>query len=165
MNDKKFTIHDVVDYILVRLDEGGVGLSLLKIQKLLFYVQAWRLAFGKGPFFVGRFQAWIHGPVNREVYDRFKDDFSLYSMLGVNAITNEKVGEVFSEEERLHIDEVLEAYGRFSGTQLEAMTHSEKPWQTAREGYRPSQRCENPINEDLMEAFYQQQLADVERVQ
>lgn len=164
MNDKKFNIHDVVDYIIVRLDEGGVALSLLKLQKLLFYVQAWRLAFGKGPFFAGSFQAWIHGPVNRDVYDRFKDDFSLYSIVGTSAIKDEKVGEAFTDEERLHIDEVLEAYGCFSGTQLEAMTHSEKPWQAAREGYRPSQRCENLINEELMAAFYKQQLADLERV-
>lgn len=163
MDTKPLNIHDVVDYIIVRLDEGGVPLSLLKLQKLLFYVQAWRLAFGKGKFFEGRFQAWIHGPVNREVYDRFKDDFSLYSIVGAQAVRNENAGEVFTEEQRLHIDEVLEAYGSFSGTQLEAMTHSEKPWQAAREGFRPSQRCEKLIEEDIMAAFYKQQLADIER--
>jgi len=160
MSDKKFSIHDVADYIIVRLDEAGAGLNLLKLQKLLFYVQAWHLGFGKGPFFAGRFQAWIHGPVSREVYDRFKELLSLYSPVTPSMVSSENVGELFSEEERLHIDEVLEAYGSFSGTQLEGMTHAEIPWQAAREGYRPAQRCENLIDEDLMASFYQKQLAE-----
>lgn len=152
-------IHDVVDYIIFKLEEGGVSLSLLKLQKLLYYIQAWHLAFGRGCLFKGGFQAWIHGPVNREVYDRFKDSHSLYDNVDRNDILNSAALEHLSEHARLHIDEVLEAYAPLSGTQLEAMTHSEDPWIAARKGYSPTQRCEVVIDEHLMNTFYAKLLA------
>ena len=40
-------LNDVCDYIIVKLDDGGESLNLLKLQKLVFYVQAWHLAFFK----------------------------------------------------------------------------------------------------------------------
>ena len=152
-------INDVVDYVIFKLEEGGVSLSLLKLQKLLYYIQAWHLAFGRGRLFKGNFQAWIHGPVNRDVYDRFKDSHSLYDNVGRNDILNPAALEDLGEHTRLHIDEVLEAYAPLSGTQLEAITHSEEPWINARNGYSPTQRCEALIDEQLMRDFYANLLA------
>lgn len=163
MSAQQLDINDVVDYVIVRLDEGGVPLTLLKLQKLLYYVQAWHLAFGKGKFFNGNFQAWIHGPVNREIYDRFKDTHSLYASVTRDNVRSADAIVTFPESARLHIDEVLEAYGDLSGTQLEAMTHSEKPWQQARSGLRPSERCEKMIDESLMADFYKSQLEEIEQ--
>ena len=136
------TIHDVCDFIIVKVTEGGSGLSLLKLQKLLYYVQAWYLALIGRPLFAGRFQAWVHGPVNREVYDRFKKDKTLYSLVGAEDLrTDFDMGSIPPDVARF-IDDVLEAYAGLTGTQLEEMTHNEDPWTEARKGYRPSQRCE-----------------------
>lgn len=154
-------INNVVDYIIVKLVEGGVSLTVLKLQKLLFYVQAWSLAFGKGRAFRGDFQAWIHGPVNREVYDRFKDSHSLYSGVALADVRNGEAAEALPEAARLHIDEVIDSYGTLTGTQLEAMTHAEKPWKHARQGMRASERCERVIDEALMAEFYKAQLAEL----
>lgn len=153
-------IHNVADYIIVKLVEGGVSLSVLKLQKLLFYVQAWSLAFGRGRAFIGDFQAWIHGPVNRDMYDRFKVTHSLYSDVLLSDVTNNTASENISAAGRLHIDEVIESYGLLTGTQLEAMTHAEKPWASARLGLRASERCEKIIDETLMTDFYKAQLAE-----
>lgn len=147
-------INDVVDYIIIKSDEGGVGLNFLKLQKLLYYTQAWHLAFGKGPLFDGKFQAWIHGPVSRSVYDRFKDTHSLYDRVSAKDASKNPNIWALSEGARIHIDEILEAYASLSGTQLESMTHNEQPWIVAREGFRPSERCEREIDEDLMAHFY-----------
>ncbi|NIF52598.1 type II toxin-antitoxin system antitoxin SocA domain-containing protein [Burkholderia sp. Ax-1724] len=155
-------IHAVVDYIIVKLDEGEVSLNVLKLQKLLFYVQAWHLAFNDAPFFRGKFQAWIHGPVNRQIYDRFKDTHSLYATVRRSDVPDANAAELLSERACAHIDEVLEAYGDLSGTQLEAMTHSEQPWLAARAGLRWSERGERVIDENLMADFYRKQLDEVE---
>lgn len=157
------SINDVVDYVIVKLDGGDVPLTLLKLQKILFYVQAWHLGFGKGPLFRGPFQAWIHGPVNREIYDRFKDTHSLYASVTCEDILNKLAAESLSEHVRVHIDEVLEAYGDLSGTQLEVMTHGEKPWIQARGNRRASERCEEIITEQLMTDFYKNMLAESEQ--
>ena len=74
-------VNDVVDYIILRVnaDEQNVLINL-KLQKLLFYTQAWHLAIHSDRLFDGEFQAWVHGPVNREIYDRFVGQGkSLYS--------------------------------------------------------------------------------------
>lgn len=152
--------NDVCDFIIIKVKEAGEPLNHLKLQKLLYYVQAWHLAFMKTPMFNGKFQAWVHGPVNREIYDRFASRKSLYS-----EILEEDIRPTFDlgaigEADRLHIEAVLEAYAPFSGSQLEEMTHKEAPWIEARVGYRPSQRCESTINEDRMAEFYGAQVRD-----
>ena len=151
-------IDDVCDYIIARCAEAGVGLNLLKLQKLLYYVQAWHLAFFGTPLFGGKFQAWVHGPVNREVYDRFKDEKSLYSAVTVDDVREGFDGSTLSDEARRHINKILNTYGAFTGDQLEEMTHSEDPWIRARDGYRPTQRCEVLIDENVMSDYYRARL-------
>jgi len=104
------------------------NLNLLKLQKLLYYVQAWRLAFAEESLFDGKFEAWVHGPVNREIFTRFAGQKTLYSSVyqsdmrsGFNPETS------LSADQRLHIDNVLEAYAKFSGSELEAQAHIEDP--------------------------------------
>lgn len=147
-------IDKICDYIITVATEAGEGLNLLKLQKLLYYTQAWHLAFFNKPAFNGKFQAWIHGPVNREIYERFSRDKSLYSEI---VETDVRPGFDFngiSEKLRSHIDNVLETYLRYTGSQLEEISHKEKPWQEARRGYRPSERCEVIIDEIVMKNYY-----------
>lgn len=62
------SIHDITDYIILRVksEDRFASLINLKLQKLLYYVQAWSYGINKKPMFDGEFEAWIHGPVNRE---------------------------------------------------------------------------------------------------
>ncbi len=153
-------LQDVVDYIIGQFADEDGSLSILKLQKLLYYVQAWHLASGQGPLFAGRFQAWVHGPVNRQVYDRFKDTHSLFATVGQRDIRPDFNPQALPQSARDHIDHVLEAYGPFSGVQLENMTHDEAPWLEARGGLKPFERCENELSESTMQAFYAKLLAD-----
>jgi len=147
-------IQDVVDYIIGQFADEDGSLSILKLQKLLYYVQAWHLAFGRGPLFAGRFQAWVHGPVNRQVYDRFKDTHSLFATVSRKSIRQGFDANALPAEARDHIDEILEAYGQFSGVQLENMTHEEAPWLEARGNLKSFERCENELNEKTMQEFF-----------
>ncbi|RQZ93687.1 DUF4065 domain-containing protein [Burkholderia cenocepacia] len=155
-------VHAVVDYIILKLDSGRVPLNLLKLQKLLYYVQAWNLALKNARLFDGGFEAWVHGPVHRGVYNRFSGTHSLYS-----EVTPEWAGhphavlEALPPDARRHIDEVLEAYGDLSGTQLEAMTHAEDPWLYARDNLGWAQRSEALIDERLMRDYYLRQLQSI----
>ncbi|MBC5775734.1 DUF4065 domain-containing protein [Pontibacter sp. KCTC 32443] len=154
-----YNINTICDYVILRLkSEGEDFLTNLRLQKLLYYVQAWHLAFNKEKLFEGDFQAWIHGPVNREIYDRFKDSKGLYSEIHLADLLDENCFQNIDEESRKHVDVILENYGKFSGTQLEYMTHQEEPWIDARKGYSPSQRCEIVINNELMGDYYRARL-------
>lgn len=154
------TVFQVSDYIIFRLKhEGNTPLDTLKHQKLLYYVQAWRLAFTGNPLFSSNFEAWLHGPVNRAIYDRYKDSKYLYSEMHSNDITNMNNIAVLTDDEKLHIDNILEVYAPMSSTQLEHMTHNEQPWLEAREGYSPYDRCDQVINPETMRDYYAARLA------
>lgn len=153
-------LHDVADYLIIKCSEGGVSLNLLKLQKLLYYCQAWNLALDRGRLFAGEFQAWVHGPVNRVLYDRFSFSKSLYSPVGPRDVKRGFDGSRIAPPEKELIDAVLNVYGGYTGDQLEAMTHNEEPWIKARGGISPMDRCENTISEDLMAQFYKARLKD-----
>lgn len=153
-------INSVCDYVIFRTTgEGNGSLSHLKLQKILYYIQSWSLAFDKTPLFNGKFQAWIHGPVNREIYDRFKDTKYIYSSIDMKDVTQKDLNfPDLGEADKDHINAVLETYAPFTDSQLEKMTHDEQPWLEARDGYEPFQRCEEEIKELTMQNYYASRL-------
>ncbi|WP_187487352.1 Panacea domain-containing protein [Duffyella gerundensis] len=151
-------IKDLCDYIIVKSAEAGSELSNLKMQKLAYYADAWHLAFYNEKLIDENFQAWIHGPVSRQIYDRFLATKSLYSEITISDCSSD-FDESRIASKKAHIDSVLEAYGKFTGAQLEEMTHREEPWIKAREGYRSTQRCEAQLDNDVIRDYYKQRLA------
>ena len=51
------TVHDAAAYILAEQDK----MSTMKLQKLLYYCQAWHLVWEEEPLFDAEFQAWANG--------------------------------------------------------------------------------------------------------
>lgn len=53
------SIHDITDYIILRVksEDRFASLINLKLQKLLYYVQAWSYGINKKPMFDGEFEA------------------------------------------------------------------------------------------------------------
>lgn len=147
----------VADYICFCLLNAGEEPSVLKLHKLLYYVQAWHLALYRKVAFPGKFQAWIHGPVSRPIYDRYMGEKNMFSCITKEDISNNF--ETLPEGIRYHVEDVLEKYGSLSGTQLEALTHKEDPWIKARNGIGRFERSENEIDEKIMAEFYRKQLS------
>lgn len=58
----------VADYIIAFAHEHGDPVSNLKLQKLLYYAQAWHLALHDNPLFDERIEASVHGPAVPPVY-------------------------------------------------------------------------------------------------
>lgn len=73
---KKTNISVMSHYIILFCNNLGVTINPLKLQKLLYYVQAWHISkFNKEILFDTLPEAWVNGPVYREVYDNFKSTF------------------------------------------------------------------------------------------
>lgn len=146
-------LDDVADYIIVKLNEAGSSLNVLKLHKLLYYVQAWYLAFKKNRCFNSAFQAWVHGPVSRSLYDRFPGK-SMYSPVRSRDIRDDFAIENIPRAVKRHIDNVLEVYADLTDDQLEEMTHREQPWIEARGDCDPKERCETAILDATMASYY-----------
>lgn len=149
-----YQINDIADYIILRVkaEDNYASLINLKLQKLLYYIQAWSYGMNKKPLFDGEFQAWIHGPVNKSIYDRFNPTKYLYSEINISDILNEKV-EIASEDAEF-IEFVLENYLKYSGAELENLSHTELPWIKTREGVASNERCTKIIDSELMKEYY-----------
>ena len=112
----------VVACEFVRLAKDG--LTQLQLQKLVYYANGWHLEIFGSPLTMDNVEAWDHGPIYRELWNRIKTH-------GKNPIMKiEPIqGEFVSKDQDALIKEVFETYGHMSGFRLTAMTHQEdSPW-------------------------------------
>ncbi len=139
---------DVADYILVCSQEHGDPPSNLKLQKLLYYSQAWYLALYDRPLFPERIEAWVHGPAVPPVYGRFKQ--WAWKPIDFQPATPPPL----STHVKDHVDEVLGVYGWMNGFELEQLTHKEYPWLNARGELAPDESSNAVISHEDMKTFY-----------
>lgn len=144
------------NYFIKKNEEDHKGLTPLKLQKLLYYTKAWGLVFNKGNnIFPDDFQAWIHGPANLKVYEKFKG----FDFEAPHPEILEKNFDIFSPKEKEILDMVWGVYGKFDGKYLEALTHTEAPWIEARQGLGDRDPSQNVISTESMKTFYEQRYA------
>lgn len=122
----------VTQYILNKNEE----ITPLSLQKQLYFVQGFYLALQKQILFNANCEAWLHGPVYPDVYNKYKK-------YGYNPIEDEEnfIGEKnldikLSDSEKSVVDMVTKTFGRYSGKMLEFITHEEEPWKKARRGVK-----------------------------
>lgn len=123
-----------------------------KLQKLLYYTQAWSLVLRGKPMFSEKFEAWIHGPAIPSVYRKYKK----YGFLSITQAADKSLVSKLKEDEMDLLADVWSVYGKYDGDYLELLTHNEEPWQKARENSDPFKASNNEISEDGMKAFYGQ---------
>ena len=125
------------------------SVSHKKLQKLCYYAQAWHLALLGRPLFYDDIQAWVHGPVIPSIYAKYAD----YGWNPIPAPQSEAPIQ-FSEDTTQVLEIVWNTYKHLDGEQLEALTHSEQPWQIARQDIPLFQPSNNVISCDSMRSFY-----------
>jgi uncharacterized phage-associated protein len=144
---------DIADYFLCLANETGSFVSNLKLQKLVYYAQAWHLALYDRPLFEEDFQAWVHGPVIPELFEK-------YQRFGWKPIS-EEVHPDLPRPIVKHLEEVADEYFSCDAYLLERMTHAEAPWQLAREGLAADAISENIIRQDWIKEYYKTRVQEV----
>ena len=133
------------------------NMSHKKIQKLCYYAQAWSLAFNDMDIIEGiEFEAWPHGPVNRQLWDVLKRfgwrDIKISDeMLDVIKQDNPLA---FSKDQTEILNFVWENYGDYYADDLEAISHNEDPWKEARIGKNKFEKSNQLISKETMKRYY-----------
>ena len=142
-NNRVANVHDVTAYILAK--QGRM--STWKLQKLVYYSQAWSLVWDNTPLFQEPIEAWPNGPVVRALHEHHEGKFT---------VTKWSWGKRshLSKAQKETIDSVLESYGQISGRQLTHMTHNETPWREARFGLRTTDEGSQEIKLSDMQLYY-----------
>ncbi len=142
-NTNTVSVFDVANYILA---QRGVT-TAMKLQKLVYYSQAWSLVWDGKALFPERIEAWANGPVVPDLYNAHRGQFEVSPFSRGNP---EKLDGVQIET----VKAVLDYYGDRSSQWLSDLTHMEDPWKKAREGLSPGERGTNEISPASMEEYY-----------
>lgn len=127
----------VAHYIIDYCNERGRGISNLKLQKILYFVQAEFLVStpNNTPCFKDRIEAWDFGPVVPTVYHQYK----LFGSAIIPAKMNDVLVPYYEDialEDQLLIDSIVDDASRYTASQLVQITHNQAPWKKAyRRGY------------------------------
>ena len=149
----KYNCDYIDNYFLWLANKTGTFISNLKLQKLVYYAQAWHLAIKKEPLIDDDFEAWVHGPV---IYSLWKK----YSGYKFHPIMEDVEKPSFDSETEEFLKQVSEVYFHEDGYALELMTHRESPWIIARKGCSPEEHCSNIISKTSMEKYYSTRMED-----
>ena len=137
------SVFDVAAYIL---GERG-AMTTWKLQKLVYYSQAWSLAWDDDALFPEEIEAWANGPVVRELYDAHRREYRV-SDLGKGD------PDALAPDQRETVDAVLEFYGGRSPQWLSDLTHMEDPWRSARKGVPEGERGNSIIPKQDLAEYY-----------
>lgn len=138
------TVFDVAGYIL-----GKKGpMTTMKLQKLVYYCQAWNLAWDEKPLFDENFQAWANGPVCPELFKKHKGKYVVDKADIVDHDFD------FDQDEIETMDSVISFYGDKEPQWLSELVHKERPWKEARGNCMPGDRCTNMIPKETMQEYY-----------
>lgn len=119
----------VAKYFLSKVEEDvGDGISNLKLQKLVYYAQAYHLAMYGEPLFEEGVEAWEHGPVVPELYREYKT----YGSGNIPTPADLDPTD-YDDQSRELMDEVHDVFGQYSAWKLRNLTHAERPWSEAYE--------------------------------
>ena len=112
---------DVAAYIL----KNQGKMPAMKLQKLVYYAQAWSLVWDDKSLFRDHIEAWANGPVIRNLYKAHRGQYLVSSISGGGP-------EKLDAMQRETVDAVLEFYGDKTSHWLSELTHMEAPWRDTR---------------------------------
>lgn len=135
-------VFDVAEYILDRMGP----MSTWKLQKLVYYAQAWHLVWDDEALFDDRIEAWANGPVIPTLYQRHRGKFRVSTVGGDESALKRNEVET--------IDVVLGHYGQKSPDYLSQLTHLEAPWHDARRGIPDGVRSDAEITHEALAGYY-----------
>lgn len=143
------TVHEVADAFLTL-----ESMFHKKVQKLCYYAYSWYLTLYGEQLFTNNFEAWVHGPVDPLLYQKFKSR----GWQEIPRLDNCVLAEDLYE----FVEQVFHSYGHLNADELEHLTHTEAPWLEARGGIPEFVPCNNPIKDDVIRHFYSRVAEDAQ---
>ena len=138
------SVLDVAAYVVQKCG----SLTTMKLQKLVYYCQAWSLAWDEEPLFDEDFEAWANGPVCPVLFYQHKGLFSVPS-----TFLQAHRDYPFTETQKETMDAVLRDLADKPPQWLSDLTHSELPWKNARKGCEPGEYCNAVISKEDMQQY------------
>ncbi|WP_225426553.1 Panacea domain-containing protein [Companilactobacillus hulinensis] len=141
---KTYGVFEISDWFLTK-----ESMQPRKLQKLVYYVQAWSNALFDIPLINDTdFEAWTNGPVSPKLREKYLDyDWNNIEINNNSStIENQKVLNL--------LESVWVTYGDKDYMELEALSRREFPWISARGILKSNQSSDSIISNEDMKEFY-----------
>lgn len=122
-----YKVLDVAKYVIAKCEELDEVVSNLKLQKILYFIQAEFLVVKGQPCFEERLEAWDFGPVAPDVYHEYK----IYGAAGIpntSPVQSGNIMRLFQNEDKALADGIIEECAKYTASQLVDFTHKQEPW-------------------------------------
>lgn len=157
-----YQVLDVCRHVINYSNEREYGISNLKLQKVLYFIQACFLIkkTDHSPCFSEKIEAWDFGPVVPKAYHEYKQygsgdipTIKSYFVFEGNDIWNAKRVKfediAIADDDKVLIEKIIDKFADYSATDLVSLTHRQSPWINA---YVPYQN--NEITIDAIREYF-----------
>jgi uncharacterized phage-associated protein len=124
----------VANFFIERAQQAKRPITVMTLQKVLYFAHAWHLAKYDLALVAQPFEAWRYGPVNRVVYEQMKElgsrpiESKLVS-LNPDACQFQETTYCFDAETTKFLENIFDYYSQFHPFKLSDLTHEEgSPW-------------------------------------
>lgn len=137
-----YNVLDVCRHVINYSNNQDYGISNLKLQKVLYFIQAYFLISTPEACFAEQIEAWDFGPVVPEAYHEYKqygsgdipyitsyiqfDEEDIWNSASIDFSDN-----IISDDDKKLIDMVVDKFSEYSATDLVTLTHRQAPWKDA----------------------------------
>lgn len=142
VNSKLFSVARYIVKIFKKI-------STIKLQKMLYYCDAFSLVLLCRPLFDENFQAWANGPVVPDFFNFHEGKHFIY----IRDFCDMKLPRLYKKEKEV-INLVIQKFAKYTGQELSDLTHQQRPWIEARENLPEGERCKNIISKDVMQDYF-----------
>ena len=155
MNIEVVDANNVAKYFLNKMN-----MSQKKIHKLMYFAYSLYLVeYNNDEYsinnalFENHFEAWVHGPVHRQIYP-------IYASYSYKELYIDSINFTLPEKAQLVCDEILSMYGDLTANQLERMSHEDIAWIIPRSDLGAYDPCDKKLDDKLifmsaLERFYE----------
>ncbi len=144
-----YNVLDVCRYVINYSNEKDYGISNLKLQKILYFIQAYFLSYTEShkPCFAEEIEAWDFGPVVPAAYHEYKQ-YGSGDIPTITSYINFDVDNIWEisrvdfnddcicEDDKAIINGVVDKFSDYSATDLVTLTHNQAPWKDAYEPHK-----------------------------
>lgn len=134
----------IARYIIDRCNDKRYAISNLKLQKILYFVQAEFLVVMNVPCFRENIEAWDSGPVVPVVYQKYK----VYGGGNIPSVKPTHLSGINGDAQKL-IHGVVDECSKYSASKLTEIVHHQSPWKNA------YQRRDNTISNTVIKKYFQ----------
>ena len=139
----------IANVFVQRAKDAGRLLTIMPLVKFVYFAHGWTLGHTGGALIEHDVEAWVYGPVVREVYEAFRSQGVIISDFAVDNRGKEYKADLHGFPKRI-VDSVYKEYSVLPTWRLSNITHrSDSPWSK----YRG--KCYSKIPNDEIKDYYE----------